>query len=63
MSPTTFLKKIKHFVYNKDAASGIEYTILAAIVATVLLGAVPTVKHAVNNAFQKVADAVEDVKP
>ncbi|MCY1395936.1 Flp/Fap pilin component [compost metagenome] len=61
MSLTTFLNKIKKFVHNKDGASGIEYAILAAVVAVAIVAASDTVKLNLTNAFAKVATAITTV--
>ncbi|UVJ44577.1 Flp family type IVb pilin [Pseudomonas sp. LS1212] len=61
MSQTTFLKKIKHFVHNKDGASGIEYAILAAIVAAALVTVGPTFGVNLTAAFDKVAASIAKV--
>lgn len=58
MSLTTALKKIKKFVHDEDGASGIEYAIIVAMVALVLVGLMPGANTALTATFGKITTAL-----
>jgi pilus assembly protein Flp/PilA len=51
-------KCIKKFLRKEDGASAIEYVIIVAMVALVVVGLSPGVGTAVTNAFGKVTEAL-----
>ncbi|MGH8379714.1 Flp family type IVb pilin [Pseudomonas sp.] len=54
MRVSRILKSCKEFFYRKDAASGIEYAIAAAMVAAVLSGFTGPISENVTTIFEKV---------
>jgi pilus assembly protein Flp/PilA len=47
------MKKIKNFIRNNEAATAIEYGLIAALIAVVAITAMTQVGSGVNNAFLK----------
>lgn len=62
MRSSRFFKRLKHFFYNKDGASGIEYAVIATMVAVVLAGFVPDVSKNVKTTFQSISDSLVPAK-
>ncbi|MDD2060217.1 Flp family type IVb pilin [Pseudomonas sp. GD03860] len=54
------LKSCKEFFYRKDGASGIEYAIVAAMVAVALTAFIPTISTNVAGVMKKVETALVD---
>ncbi len=50
----TMFDGIKHFAQEEDGAAGIEYALLLAFVALVMVTAGPTVKQAVGDVWTKI---------
>jgi len=50
--------RVKRFIKNKDGASAIEYVIIVAMVALVLVAIAPGVKTAIENAFTQITTAL-----
>jgi len=50
--------RVKRFIKNKDGASAIEYVIIVAMVALVLVALAPGVKTAIDDAFGKITTAL-----
>ncbi|MBF8723715.1 Flp family type IVb pilin [Pseudomonas guariconensis] len=48
----------KVFLQRKDGASGIEYAVIAAMVAVVLAGFVPGISESVTNIMTEIKDAL-----
>lgn len=49
---------IKRFVRNEEGASGIEYALVAAMVALVLVALIPDISGAVKGIFDKIETAL-----
>ena len=52
------IEKTRRFLRRKDGASGIEYAIIAAMVAVVIVGFVPTISTSVKNIFTSIDTAL-----
>ncbi|QXH57305.1 Flp family type IVb pilin [Pseudomonas maumuensis] len=52
------LLHVKTFLQRKDGASGIEYAVIAAMVAVVLAGFVPTISGEVSEIMTKIQTAI-----
>ena len=50
---------IKNFVKRKDGASGIEYAVIAAMVAVVLAGFVPGISEKVTTVFSSIESSLD----
>jgi pilus assembly protein Flp/PilA len=50
---------IKSFVRNESGATAIEYGLIAALIAVVIIGAVTAVGTSINGTFSSVATAVK----
>jgi pilus assembly protein Flp/PilA len=50
---------IKNFVRNESGATAIEYGLIAALIAVVIIGAVTAVGTSLNTTFGSVASAVK----
>ena len=53
-----FREKIRDFFKNEEGASAIEYSIIAALIAVVIVGAVTDVGEQVNGVFEQIRDAL-----
>ncbi len=51
-------EKIRQFFASEEGASAIEYSIIAALIAVVIVGAVTDVGEQVNGVFEQVRDAL-----
>lgn len=54
------MKKLKNFIRNNEAATAIEYGLIAALIAVAAIVAMNSVGGGVINAFQSAADAFEE---
>lgn len=52
------MKKIKNFIRNNEAATAIEYGLIAALIAVAAIGAMGVVGDGVFNSFNKAATAL-----
>jgi pilus assembly protein Flp/PilA len=50
---------IKSFLHNESGATAIEYGLIAALIAVVIIGAVTAVGTSINGTFSSVATAVK----
>jgi pilus assembly protein Flp/PilA len=53
-----FMNAIKHFMQEEDGATAVEYGLLVALIAAVIVGTVETLGTQINAAFQTVVDAL-----
>ncbi len=60
MRVSRILKSCKEFFHRKDGASGIEYAIVAAMVAVALTAFIPTISTNVAGVMKKVETALVD---
>lgn len=51
-------EKVRQFFASEDGASAIEYSIIAALIAVVIVGAVGDVGTQVNTVFENIKDAL-----
>ncbi|ANY89532.1 MULTISPECIES: Flp family type IVb pilin [Pseudomonas] len=58
MSLKRILLHCKQFITRKDGASGIEYAVIAAMVAVVLAGFVPGVSKNITSVMNKIQTAI-----
>lgn len=58
MSLKSLAKKINVFVKDENGASGIEYAIVATLVAVVLISFAPAIKTALTATFQTICTAL-----
>lgn len=52
------MKKIKNFFNDESGATAVEYGIMVALIAAVIVTIVGVLGGQVNDAFQKVSDAM-----
>ncbi|NIF17900.1 Flp family type IVb pilin [Pantoea sp. Cy-639] len=52
------LNHCKHFIQRKDGASGIEYAVIAAMVAVVIAGFVTPISAAIRTMFTTIQGAL-----
>ena len=52
------MKQIKRFFRNEDGATAIEYTLMASLIAVVIIGAVQVVGTKVSTVFSEVGNAL-----
>jgi pilus assembly protein Flp/PilA len=55
---TAMLNKIMNFVRDEEGASAVEYGLLAALIAAVIVGIVTTLGNQLNTAFTTVSNAL-----
>ncbi|WP_397450090.1 Flp family type IVb pilin [Pseudomonas sp. NA-150] len=55
---TKVIVKTRRFLRRKDGASGIEYAIIAAMVAVAIIAFLPTISTSVGTIFSKVDTAL-----
>jgi pilus assembly protein Flp/PilA len=53
------MSTIKNFLRNESGATAIEYGLIAALIAVVIIGAVTSVGTSLNSTFGKVSTAVK----
>ncbi len=59
MSLLSLAKKLRKFGKEEEGASGIEYAIVAAMVAVVIILATPNVKEGVKEIFTEINDSLK----
>ena len=52
------IKSIRSFIRDEDGAAAIEYGLIAALIAVVIIGAVTLVGTNLNNTFATIADNI-----
>jgi pilus assembly protein Flp/PilA len=52
------MEMIKNFIQEEDGATAVEYGLLVALIAAVIVGTVATLGNQIKNAFQTVVDAL-----
>jgi pilus assembly protein Flp/PilA len=52
------MKKLQRLIRNEDGVTAIEYALIAALIAVVIIVAVKAVGTGVNNTFTKVSGAM-----
>lgn len=52
-------KTLKHFVANESGATAIEYGLIAALIAVVIIGAVTAVGTSLSTTFNNVSASVK----
>ena len=56
-------EKIRSFLENEEGASAIEYSIIAALIAVVIVGAVTDVGDQLNTLFENIKTALTPPAP
>lgn len=54
------LKQIKSFLKNEEGATALEYALLAALIAVVIITAVTLVGEEASTSFDKIGNAMKD---
>ena len=54
------MKTIANFFQNEDGATAIEYGLIAALIAVVLIAALEQVEDSLTDTFEKVSDELDD---
>jgi pilus assembly protein Flp/PilA len=54
-----FVEKIRNFVREEEGATAIEYGLLAALVAVMIIGGATSIGTSLKEAFDAVADALK----
>ncbi len=57
------MKHLKMFMQDEEGASAIEYGLLVALIAAVIIGAVQLLGGTLNNVFANVGSAIESALP
>ena len=57
------MKHLKMFMQDEEGASAIEYGLLVALIAAVIIGAVQLLGGTLNNVFANVGSAIESAAP
>jgi pilus assembly protein Flp/PilA len=52
------MNAIKHFMQEEDGAAAVEYGLLVALIAAVIVGTVTTLGTQINNAFTTIVNAL-----
>jgi pilus assembly protein Flp/PilA len=52
------MNAIKHFMQEEDGATAVEYGLLVALIAAVIVGTVRTLGTQINTAFQTIVTAL-----
>ena len=52
------MNPVMQFVQDQEGATALEYGLLAALIAAVIIGAVTTLGQVVSNTFNDIADAM-----
>lgn len=55
---STFVSSVRSFMADEDGVTALEYGMIAALIAAVIVTVVQTLGVSVNGAFQKIADAL-----
>ncbi|WP_232216391.1 Flp family type IVb pilin [Methylobacter marinus] len=58
MEGSKMKKWLSAFIRDEEGASGIEYALVAAMVAIALVAFVPTINTAITGIFQQISDAL-----
>ncbi|MCX4187517.1 Flp family type IVb pilin [Methylophaga sp. OBS4] len=58
MSTVNVKQIVMQFLRNEEGASGIEYALVAAMVAVALVAFVPGINTAIKGIFQQIQDAI-----
>jgi pilus assembly protein Flp/PilA len=58
----TFFAQAKRFVRDEEGAAAVEYGLLVALIAAIIVVTVKTLGGQINAAFQKIVDALPAVK-
>ena len=53
------MRKIKQFLLNESGATAIEYGLIAALIAVVIIGAITTVGTNLTGTFNSVANSLK----
>ncbi len=53
------MKMIQKFIRDDDGASAVEYGLLVALIAVVIIGAVTALGTSISGKFQTAADAIK----
>ncbi len=56
-----FIKSVKQFVRGEEGVTAIEYGLIAALIAVVIVGAVQLVGGGLNNVFNGIATTLSSV--
>lgn len=59
MSLKSLVSKVRKFKKEEEGASGIEYAIVAAMVAVAIITYSDTIKTGVDDTFKKISDSVK----
>lgn len=54
-----FVEKIRNFVREEEGATAIEYGLLAALIAVMIIGGAQAIGGSLKDAFNAVADALK----
>lgn len=52
------MKTLLHLIHNEDGVTALEYGMIAALIAAVVVAAVTTLGTQINNAFESVSTAL-----
>jgi pilus assembly protein Flp/PilA len=55
---STFVSSVRSFMADEDGVTALEYGMIAALIAAVIVTVVGTLGQSVDGAFQKIADAL-----
>lgn len=55
---STFVSSVRSFMADEDGVTALEYGMIAALIAAVIVTVVGTLGDKVDGAFQKIADAL-----
>lgn len=55
------MKNVKHFIQDEEGVTAIEYGLIAALIAVVIIGAVQAVGTNLSNVFQGIADCLANL--
>jgi len=53
-------RSIMHFLHEEDGVTALEYGLIAALIAAVIVGAVTTLGSKVNTTFTTIADSMPE---
>lgn len=63
MKEITMTEMLKQFIRDEDGVTAIEYGLIAALIAVVIIAAVTAAGGAVRDVFQAIADAITPILP
>ncbi len=55
----TLAKKVQHFFADEQGATAVEYGLMAALIAVVIIAAVTSIGTNLKDVFEKIRDAVK----